>query len=245
MRQDIVKIELHKIIKKEEHKTLDHGWLRTTHHFSFAEYQNPDRVSFGPLRVFNDDTIGPGEGFDFHQHRDMEIVTYVIDGELEHKDNFGNHGIVRPGEVQRMSAGTGVLHSEFNHSNTTPLRLLQMWVFSKKKDLKPSWEQRSFTRDQRRNVLLPVISPGGDTMSINQDASFYISSLESGKSLEHDVAPGRQAYLYVIDGKMEFGGDAIEGGDSAEIEGGKISLTAKGASELILIDVPVVYEQNA
>lgn len=238
-------IRLQKIIKKEEHKTLDHGWLKTTHHFSFAEYQNPDRINFGPLRVFNDDVIGPGEGFDFHQHRDMEIVTYVIDGELEHKDNFGNHGIIRPGEVQRMSAGTGVLHSEFNHSKTKPLRLLQMWVFSRKKDLKPSWEQRSFTRDQRRNVLLPVISPNGNAMVINQDASFYISSLESGRSLEYDVAPGRQAYLYVIDGRMKFGSNTIEGGDSVEIEGGKMSLTANDASELILIDIPVEFERNA
>jgi hypothetical protein len=120
-----------------------------------------------------------------------------------------------------------------------------MWVFSRKKDLKPSWEQRSFTKDQRCNVLLPIISPDGNTMSINQDASFYISSLEFGRSLEYDVAPGRQAYLYVIDGRMEFGGAVIEGGDSAEIESGKISLTANDASELILIDIPVKYERNA
>lgn len=233
-----------RVIKSIEHKTLEHDWLRTTHHFSFGEYRNPDRMGFGPLRVFNDDVIQPGKGFDFHQHRDMEIVTYVICGELEHKDNFGNSGIIRAGEIQTMSAGTGVFHSEYNHSDAEPLRLLQMWVFPRYRDLRPSWAQQSFTEVQRQDRLLGVISPA-QGMTINQDVSFYVSRLDPDKTVKHQIGDGRQAYLYVIDGKIGIGDCTLDAGDSAEItRGGEVLVTARSSSEIILLDLPVEYQKN-
>lgn len=237
-----------KIIRKDEHRTLEYDWLKTTHHFSFGEYQNPQRINFGPLRVFNDDIIKPGSGFDFHQHRDMEIVTYVIDGVLEHKDNFGNHGIIEAGEIQRMSAGTGVFHSEYNHSEKEPLRLLQMWVFANRKDLKPSWEQQKFSKKERQNVLLPVISPvkiNEKSLSINQDASFYVSSITAGNTVKHNTGKNRQVYLYAIDGAIKANDQQLSGGDSAESCESEISLSATNDSEIILIDLPVQYAKNA
>lgn len=237
-----------KIIHSSEHRTLEHDWLRTTHHFSFGEYYNPDRMSFGPLRVFNDDVIKPGAGFDFHQHRDMEIVTYVIDGALEHKDNFGNHDVIGSGEIQRMSAGTGVYHSEYNHSQKGPLRLLQMWVFADHKDLKPSWEQQKFTKHERQNKLLAVISPhksGKKTLSIHQDAAFYISNITQDHTVDHTLAQKRQAYLYVIKGTVKVNGQSLNQGDSAEIQDSDISMTAANDSEIILIDLPQQYVKNS
>lgn len=236
-----------KVIPSGQHKIMNYDWLKTEYHFSFGEYYNPERISFGPLRVFNHDVIQPGKGFDFHQHRDMEIVTYVIDGELEHKDNFGNHGIIQSGEVQRMSAGTGVFHAEFNHSKTKPLRLLQVWIFTKHKNLKPSWEQQKFTKEERKDKLLPVISPNreNNSMSINQDASFYISSVSLGMSVNHTITKGRQAYIYLIDGAVDINSKNISAGDSVEAtEAGQLSITAKNDSEIILIDIPVEYEKN-
>lgn len=237
-----------KIIHKNEHQTLEHDWLRTTHHFSFGEYYNPQRMSFGPLRVFNDDVIKPGAGFDFHQHRDMEIVTYVIDGELEHKDNFGNHGVIGSGEIQRMSAGTGVYHSEYNHSTSEPLRLLQMWVFADHQGLKPSWEQQKFTKLERQNKLLAVISPQKSSekmLSIHQDASFYISNITSNYTVRHTLTQKRQAYLYVIKGSILVNSQQLNQGDSAEIQDSDISMTAAKDSEIILIDLPKQYVKNA
>jgi hypothetical protein len=236
-----------RVIRKNEHRTLEHDWLKTTHHFSFGEYYDPQRMGFGPLRVFNDDTIQPGSGFDFHQHNDMEIVTYVIDGTLEHKDNFGNHGIIEPGEIQRMSAGTGVFHSEYNHSAKEPLRLLQMWVFADSKGLKPSWEQRKFSKEERQNKLLAVISPvrSEKSLAIHQDVSFYVSSLTAGNVIKHRTNEGRQAYLYVIKGAVKANDQQLEEGDSAEIQDQEISLAAPKDSELILIDLPIQYAKNA
>jgi redox-sensitive bicupin YhaK (pirin superfamily) len=235
-----------KIIHSGEHRTLEHDWLRTTHHFSFGEYYNPDRLSFGPLRVFNDDVIKPGAGFDFHQHRDMEIVTYVIDGTLEHKDNFGNHGVIGSGEIQRMSAGTGVFHSEYNHSSKEPLRLLQMWVFADHKNLKPSWEQQKFTTQERQNKLLLVISPKKEnTLSIHQDVSFYISNITPDYTISHTLAQKRQAYLYIIKGTVKVNGQSLNQGDSVEIQDSDISMTAANDSEIILIDLPRQYVKNS
>ena len=170
-----------RIIRANEHYENKTDWLTTYHHFSFADYQNPDKMNFGPLRVFNDDEIQPGTGFDFHHHRDMEIITYVIDGELEHKDNQGNQGVIYPGEVQRMTAGSGIMHAESNHSKEKPLRLLQMWVFANKKKLAPSWEQKKFTKKDRTNKLVPVVvsenSSDPNALHIHQDAAFYLATL--------------------------------------------------------------------
>ncbi len=238
------------ITKEQEQYKGELDWLTTYHHFSFAEYFDPSKVSFGPLRVFNDDMIQPGTGFDFHQHQDMEIVTYVIDGELEHKDNLGNNGIIQPGEIQRMSAGTGVFHSEFNHSKEKPLRLLQMWVFSDTKGLKPSWEQKRFTKEDRKNKLLPVIGPKNSnqkgSLAISQDATFYVSNLEKGKELSFNLQTGRIAYLFVISGKISLNDKVLDTRDAAQIEKEEnLKISAQKDTELILIDLPVRYMKNS
>jgi redox-sensitive bicupin YhaK (pirin superfamily) len=224
--------------------------LTTYHHFSFGEYYDPSKVNFGPLRVFNDDIIQPGTGFDFHQHQDMEIVTYVVEGELEHKDNLGNHGIIQPGEIQRMSAGTGVFHSEFNNSNEEPLRLLQIWLFSNTRGLKPSWEQKKYTKDDRKNKLLPIISPKNsyqkDRLSISQDATFYISNLEAGKDVDYVAQSNRLTYLFVIEGKIVLNGKVLNTRDSAQVENEEIlKIKAQRDTEIILIDLPVKYMKNS
>lgn len=239
-----------KVKKAQEHYEGKSDWLTTYHHFSFAEYFDPNNVNFGPLRVFNDDLINAGSGFDFHQHRDMEIVTYVIDGILEHKDSLGNQGLVHPGEIQRMSAGTGVFHSEFNHSDKMPLRLLQMWVFSDTQGLEPSWEQKKYTKDDRKNKMLPVIGPKNSgqngRLTIHQDAVFYISNLEAGHEISHLLDRGRIAYLFIIGGKITLDGMMLDTQDAAQIEN-ELTLKIKAVkeAELILIDLPVQYKKNS
>lgn len=237
-------------IKEQEQYKGDTDWLTTYHHFSFAEYYDPNRVNFGPLRVFNDDVIQPGTGFDLHQHQDMEIVTYVIDGALEHKDSLGNHGIIQAGEIQRMSAGTGVFHSEFNHSKEKPLRLLQMWVFSDTRGLKPSWEQKRYTKDDRKNKLLPVIGPKGfnqkDTLAISQNVTFYVSNLEKDTKLSFRPQKDRLSYLFVIEGKIALNDKTLYTRDAAEIEREEnLEIKAQQDTELILIDLPVQYVKNS
>jgi quercetin 2,3-dioxygenase len=238
-----------KIIKSGEHYHNEEDWLSTYWHFSFAHYQDPDKMNFGPLRVFNDDIIQPGTGFDLHPHRDMEIVTYVIDGELEHKDNQGNHGVIRPGEIQRMTAGSGILHAERNRSKDKPLRLLQMWIFANRRGLDPSWEQRRFDREARSNKLLPVIVPenekDGQALHIHQDAAIYISSLAPGSRVEHRLAKGRKAYVFVIDGRAKLNGSAAETRDAARVENeSRLEIQADRPTELILLDLPEKYAIN-
>ncbi len=239
-----------KITKENQHYKGESEWLETYHHFSFAEYFDPSKVNFGPLRVFNDDIIKAGTGFDFHQHQDMEIVTYVIDGTLEHKDSLGNHGLIQPGEIQRMSAGTGVFHSEFNHSDTKPLRLLQMWVFSDTRGLKPSWEQKQYSKDDRTNKLLQVIGQKDaskqGSLGIHQDTSFYVSNLSPGSEIRHNIIKGRIAYLFVIEGKVSVNGKTLDTRDAAEIQDeSKISIQGQKESEIILIDLPVQFKKNS
>ena len=238
-----------KIIKSGEHYHNEEDWLSTYWHFSFAHYQDPDKMNFGPLRVFNDDIIQPGTGFDLHPHRDMEIVTYVIDGELEHKDNQGNHGVIRPGEIQRMTAGSGILHAERNRSKEKPLRLLQMWIFANRRGLDPSWEQRRFDREARADKLLPVIVPenekDGQALHIHQDAAIYISSLAPGSRVEHQLVKGRKAYVFVIEGGAKLNGDAVETRDAARVENeSKLVIQANKPTELILLDLPEKYAIN-
>jgi redox-sensitive bicupin YhaK (pirin superfamily) len=238
-----------KIIRANEHYKNEADWLSTYHHFSFADYHNPNKMNFGPLRVFNDDTIQPGTGFDFHFHRDMEIITYVIDGELEHKDNQGNHGVIYPGEVQRMTAGSGIMHSEFNHSKEKPLRLLQMWVFANKKELIPSWEQRKFTREERTNKLLPVVvaenTKDGNALHIHQEAAFYLSTLIPGSMVEHKLSLGQKSYLFVIDGEIQLNNNLMKTRDAAMIEKeNSLTIKADKTTELILIDLPEKYTVN-
>jgi redox-sensitive bicupin YhaK (pirin superfamily) len=240
------------VIRSGERHHADHGWLDTRWHFSFADYHDPDNMNFGPLRVFNDDVVRGGGGFDMHPHRDMEIITYVISGQLEHRDHLGNRGVVHPGEVQVMSAGRGIMHAEFNASATEPVRLLQLWVLPRHRGLKPRWEQRQFTPDQRAGRLLPVVTPAGadgtpvakgQTLQIDQDATIYVSSLKAGQTVEHrSAAPGRKAYLFVIDGAVTLDGDTkLDAGDQARVELGEaraLSVRADADAELILLDLP-------
>ncbi len=229
------------VIKSDERYHAERGWLDTRWHFSFDEYYDPDNTNWGPLRVFNDDVIQAGQGFGFHPHRDMEIITYVIDGELEHRDNTGNKGVVHPGEVQVMSAGTGIVHSEYNHSKERPVHLLQLWITPRTNGRKPRWEQRQFTPAMRRGKLLPVASSGTlpETLTIDQDAEIYVSSLRAGQELTHTSRENRKAYLFVISGRVTLNGKSLDAGDQARLAK-EISLTLKAEadSELILLDLP-------
>jgi len=239
-----------KIIKASEHYKSEMDWLTSYHHFSFADYYNPEKMNYGPLRVFNDDTVQPGTGFDFHRHQDMEIITYLIEGELEHKDNQGNRGVIYPGEVQRMTAGSGILHSEFNHSREKPLRLLQMWVFANKRGLKPSWEQKKFTKEERTDRLVPVVTSESvrdeNALHIHQDATFYLSTLTGGGRVSHKLSAGRKAYLFVIDGAIRLNDNLMQTQDAALVENeSSLAVKAEKPTELILIDLPEKYTVNS
>ena len=235
-----------KVIRSHERHFADHGWLQTYWHFSFSDYYDPDNLNFGPLRVFNDDVVQPGGGFPMHPHKDMEIITYVVDGELEHRDHLGNRGVVRPGEVQVMSAGKGILHAEYNASKEKPVRLMQLWVLPRSKGGPPRWGQKQFSRQQRAGKLLPVVSPNdaaaADTLTIDQDATVYVSSLRAGEAVEH-VSSGaaRKAYLFVIEGAVTLDEQTrLEKGDQARVElaDPKLTLRAERDAELILLDLP-------
>ena len=236
------------VIPSADRHHADHGWLDARWHFSFSDYHDPQNVHFGPLRVFNDDVVRGGGGFDMHPHRDMEIITYVISGQLEHKDHLGNRGVVHPGEVQVMSAGRGIVHAEFNASKTDPVHLLQIWVLPRRKGQPPRWEQRQFSPEQRSGRLLAVVSATdgdgpADTLKIDQDATIYVSSLKAGQAVEHrSAAPGRKAYLFVIDGSVTLDGEtSLSAGDQARVELADetaLSLRADEDAELIILDLP-------
>ena len=218
----------------------DAGWLSTYWHFSFSDYYDPGNLNWSSLRVFNDDVIQGGGGFPMHPHRDMEIITYVLDGELEHQDHLGNRGIVHPGEVQVMSAGRGIMHAEYNASQDKPVHLLQLWVLPRHKNNTPRWEQRRFSADQRAGKLLPVVS-GGDvpeTLTIDQNAAIYVSSLKNGQQVTHENR-GTHAYLFVTSGTVALNGQTLSTGDQARIAGEPtLQIRAEGDAELLLLDLP-------
>jgi redox-sensitive bicupin YhaK (pirin superfamily) len=230
-----------KVIKSGERYHADMGWLSTYWHFSFAEYHDPANMHWGPLRVFNDDVIQPGKGFGAHPHSDMEIITYVLEGELEHQDNQGNKGVIHPGEVQVMSAGTGIVHAEYNHSADRPVHLLQIWVMPRTRRLKPRWDQRRFASEERSGKLLPVVSSGDlpGTLAIDQDATVSVSALRAGQEVIHRSRAGRKAYLFVIAGRLRVNGTELARGDQARIaEEPELRLAATEDAELILLDLP-------
>ena len=229
-----------KVIKSEQRHFADHGWLQTNWHFSFSDYYDPTNMHWGPLRVFNDDVVQPASGFPMHPHRDMEIITYVIDGELEHRDSMNNRGVVHPGEVQVMSAGTGVLHSEYNPSKTTPVHLLQLWVMPRNKDLQPRWEQRVYDPGAHRGKLLPVVSSGDvdGTLTIDQDTRIYVGKFDAGQKIVHETQPRRHAYLFVIDGDVTLNGTRLSKGDQARIENEpKLEIAANEDAHVMLLDM--------
>ncbi len=221
---------------------FDHGWLQTSHTFSFADYFDPKHHQFRALRVINEDFVQPGYGFGTHPHRDMEIVTYVLEGGLAHKDSMGNGSTIRPGDVQRMSAGSGVLHSEYNHSQDELVHLLQIWILPDKKGLEPSYEQKTFTDADKRNRLRLVASRDGrdGSVTIHQDASIYGSILENGTSVRHELAPGRHAWVQVARGSVVVNGKALRQGDGAALSDER-AIEFTGASsqpaEILLFDL--------
>ena len=230
------------IIKSEDRHTADFGWLQTHWHFSFGDYRDPKNVQWSKLRVFNDDVVQGGGGFDLHPHRDMEIITYVLDGELAHQDSAGNRGVVRPGEVQVMSAGKGIFHAEHNASKDKPVRLLQIWIQPRTHGATPRWEQRQFSKDDRAGKLLPVVSGGdvSETLTIDQDATIYVSSLRAGEAVTHAVQNGRRhTYLFVTQGEVIVNGRALSAGGQARIaDEVTLDLAATTDAELILLDLP-------
>jgi len=230
------------VIRSEERYFTEIDWLKSYWHFSFDRYYNPDNMSFGALRVFNEDWISPLGGFPMHPHRDMEIITYVIRGTLEHRDNTDSHGKISAGEVQRMTAGTGIYHSEFNASGETECHLLQIWIIPETKGLKPGWDQKKLDKSGQKDRLLQVVSgrnsPDG-VMKINQDASIYLSNLGSGKTVTHYTNSNRKIYLFVIRGKLDVNDIEATTGDQVRAEGEKTyRITTGEQSEFILIDLP-------
>lgn len=229
-----------KIRRANDRGHFDFGWLNTWHTFSFGDYHDPANMNFRHLRVINDDVVQPGRGFGMHEHRDMEIITYVISGALEHKDSLGNGDVIRPGDLQRMSAGRGIAHSEFNPSKSEAVRLLQIWLFPAQRGLDPSWEQKSFPIERRRNQLRLVASPGAEdgSLKIHQDARVYASTLEAGAEVKHTLGPKRYAWVQVAKGGLEINGAKLEEGDGAGIsEETPLSIKADKGAEFLLFDL--------
>jgi redox-sensitive bicupin YhaK (pirin superfamily) len=227
------------IRRAAERGHADHGWLDTWHTFSFADYYDPRHMGFRVLRVINEDFVAPGRGFPPHPHRDMEIITYVLAGALEHRDSLGTGSVIRPGEVQRMSAGTGVRHSEANPSVTEPLHLLQIWIEPAVRGIPPSYEQKAFGDGHARLRL--VASPDGaeESVTIHQDARLYITALASGQSVAHRLGPGRHAWLQVTRGELTLNGQPMASGDGAAVsDEGAVTLVATARAEALLFDLP-------
>jgi redox-sensitive bicupin YhaK (pirin superfamily) len=207
------------IRRSAERGQADHGWLRSQHSFSFAEYFDPEHVEFGALRVINEDRVAPGMGFGTHGHRDMEIVSYVLEGALQHRDSMGNGSVMRPGDVQRMSAGTGVMHSEFNASQTEPVHFLQIWLQPAQRGTAPGYEQKHFTAAQKRGRLCLLASPDGalDSLRIQQDARLYAGLFDGTEQASLPLDATRMAYVHVVRGNVEVNGVALSGGDALKL----------------------------
>jgi redox-sensitive bicupin YhaK (pirin superfamily) len=229
-----------RVRKSSERGHFDHGWLDTYHTFSFSRYYDPRHMGFRALRVINEDRVRPGRGFGTHPHEDMEIVTYVLSGALAHKDSLGTGSTIRPGELQRMTAGTGITHSEFNPSEAEPVHLYQIWLLPEREGLEPSYEQRAFPEKERRNRLRLVASPDGSdgALTIRQDARLYLATMDAGHEVAHDIPPGRHAWLQVLRGDLTLNGLALSAGDGAALsdEAG-LAIRADQPSEVLLFDL--------
>jgi len=216
------------------------GWLKSAHTFSFGDFYDPAQMGFRALRVINDDRVAPAGGFPTHGHRDMEIISYVVDGALEHKDSMGNGSVIRPGDVQRMSAGKGVQHSEFNPDQGAPVRFLQIWILPEKPGIPPSWEQTHFPAAERTGALRVVVSPDARkrSLKVHQDVTLMASVLPAGGSVTHALATGRHAWVQVVKGTLSVNGTALSEGDGAAISGETgVALTAEKDAELLLFDL--------
>lgn len=229
------------IRKSEDRGHADHGWLQSRFSFSFAEYHDPAHIHFGPLRVINDDYIAPGQGFGTHGHKDMEIVTYVLEGAVAHKDSLGNAGNIVPGEVQRMSAGRGIMHSEFNPNAGQRTHLLQIWIIPDRTGGSASYEQKAYDASEKRGKLRLVASPDGaeGSVTIQQNARMYAGLFDGGESTTHTLAAGRLAYVHVARGAVTVNGIALNEGDAVKIENESSVRIDKGSeAEVLLFDLP-------
>ncbi|WP_455196862.1 pirin family protein [Kaarinaea lacus] len=229
------------IRQANERGYANHGWLESRHTFSFANYYDPAHMGFSHLRVINEDKVAPGAGFPTHGHRNMEIISYVLEGELEHKDNMGNGSIIRPGEVQRMSAGTGITHSEYNASDTESVRFLQIWIIPSKRGISPGYEQQQFADSEVHGKLLLVASADGrdGSVLIHQDTAIYASKLTKGDVVEHVIANGRKAWVQVARGNVTVNGHTLSQGDGAAIsQENSITLTTEQEAEVLVFDLP-------
>ena len=233
-------VEMITIRRSSERGHAHHGWLDTRYTFSFADYFDPDHMGFRALRVLNEDRVAPGSGFPEHPHRDMEILTWVLEGELEHADSMGNGSRIRPGELQRMTAGTGVTHSEFNPSETDPLHLLQIWVLPERSGMQPGYEQRAYSEEDRRARLRAIASPDGrdGSIRIGQDLVLYAPVLGPGVQLVHRLAPGRHAWVQVARGGILLDDQPLDQGDGAAVtEQSEVRLTGTEDSDVLLFDL--------
>jgi hypothetical protein len=228
-----------RIRKSEERGHADHGWLNAHHTFSFASYHDPQHMGFRSLRVINDDTVAGGGGFPTHSHRDMEILTYVLSGALEHKDSMGNGSVIRPGNVQYMAAGTGVQHSEFNHSPTEPLHLLQIWIQPDTRGAKPNYGEKSFAGSPTGRLNLVASKTGREgSLAINQDADVFVGKLNSGDTVKQLLAAGRGAWLHVAEGEVALNGETLRSGDGAALTTEEaIELRASKPTQVLLFDL--------
>jgi redox-sensitive bicupin YhaK (pirin superfamily) len=228
-----------RIRKSDERGQADHGWLKTHHTFSCADYYDPAHMGFRSLRVINDDVVAGGGGFPTHPHRDMEIITYVLQGALEHKDSMGNGSVIRPGNVQYMAAGTGVQHSEFNHSPIESVHLLQIWIQPDTRGAKPRYAEKSFTDAPKGRLTLVASKSGRDgSIAINQDANVYVGKLDAGDSVTQNIGEGRGAWLQVAEGEVALNGQALKEGDGAALTAEKaVELRASQPSQVLLFDL--------
>lgn len=228
------------IRRAEDRGTANLGWLSSQHTFSFGHYYDPQHMGVGPLRVINEDRVRPGAGFDTHGHRDMEIISYVLDGALEHRDSIGTGSVIRPGEVQRMSAGTGIRHSEFNHSNEHAVHFLQIWIVPERDGLEPSYEQRAFAASEKRGRLRLVGSRDGrdGSVTIHQDVNLYAGQFDAGESARLDLPRGRSAWVQVARGEVEVNGERLKAGDGATIAGvDAIDIEGREDGEVLVFDM--------
>ena len=229
------------IRKSEDRGPAEHGWLSSRHSFSFAGYHDPAHMGFGPLRVINEDRVQPGQGFGTHGHQDMEIISYVLDGALEHKDSMGTGSVIRYGDVQRMSAGTGVQHSEFNHSSSEPVHFLQIWIIPQRRGIAPSYEEKHFSTQSKRGILRLIASNDGreGSVRVHQDVAIFASIMDGGDRVQHALEPGRIAYLHLIRGTLSANGIALEGGDALKVSDEKsIVVERANDAEFLLFDLP-------
>ena len=231
------------IHKADERGIAEFGWLNSRHSFSFGRYYNPEKMGFGLLRVLNDDIVEPGEGFGKHPHDNMEIISIVLDGELEHKDSMGTGSVIKTGDIQVMSAGSGITHSEFNHSNEKKVNFLQLWIIPKERDIKPRYNQKHFSPEKRKNKIETVVSgiEHDGVLSIHQNAAISLGNFEKGKEVNYEIQhPGNGAYLFILDGNLKLNGETVAGKDAIGIfDTAEFSFQTESDTDFIIVDVPM------